>query len=33
MRCLSDVPALRDFVLSRYTLVDTLGPLDIRRRR
>jgi hypothetical protein len=33
MRCLSDIPAVRDFVLSRYTLADTLGPLDIRRRR
>ena len=33
MKCLSDVPAVRDFVLSRYTLADTIGPLDIRRRR
>jgi hypothetical protein len=33
MKCLSDVPAVRDFVLSRYTLAHTIGPLDVRRRR
>jgi hypothetical protein len=33
MKCLSDLPAVRDFVLSRYTLERAIGPLDIRRRR
>ena len=33
MRCLGEVPAVRDYVLSRYTVEHVIGPIEIRRRR
>ena len=33
MKCLSDIPALHAYVLSRYALEHVSGPLEVRRRR